>query len=636
MDEGDYVYDTTSAIDAPASSFTYAVAQPGNEGRTFRFRVAAVNALGTAVFSDEIQLVATDAPEAPTLDLLESSRTLTGFQLSFGRPASDGGSALIGYLLYRDEGIAGSPYTLIFNGTSKPEVTTHAVEGLETALTYRFQLFSLNTRFRSATPATLELLVGTLPGRPRHLRRLDAPFVPEEIPVEWDAPSHAGGVALVAYEVWVDDGAGDFGGSADPAVTTDADASSEVLSGLVTGGTYGIRMKVTNLIGASEYSDVVYLVCAGKPSAPGAPSAESSTRSSITLAWNEPADDGESPTTGYSVYMNELAVGDWGLLYVGEGYPTRQSHTVEGLEEGQSYRFMVSAHNLVGESANSTEAIFTASDFPGGPSQPQLVSSTAEEVVIAWLPPADNGGQSIIAYEVHHKLANEPESSWAEIATITDINALEYTHAGLSATADVQYRIRAQSGKGLGPFSIRNTFVLASAPTIAAAPARLTSTRSSVTVTWQLTSDGGSPITGYRLYQVPVRTGTEVLVYDGAGIPTVSSTRVEDLEEGEYYQYRVSAINRAGEGAKSPLSAQFIAAQLPARGAIPAFVAASSSEIALSFEPASDNGGSAIIEYNLYAAVATSDGATPETYIELDSYDGLSMDFVLEAATESS
>jgi hypothetical protein len=54
-----------------------------------------------------------------------------------------------------------------------------------------------------------------------------------------------------------------------------------------------------------------------------------------------------------------------------------------------------------------------------------------------------------------------------------------------------------------------------------------------------------------------VRTGTEALVYDGAGIPTVTSTRVEGLEEGEFYQYRVSAINRVGEGAKSPLSDQF-------------------------------------------------------------------------------
>lgn len=91
-----------------------------------------------------------------------------------------------------------------------------------------------------------------------------------------------------------------------------------------------------------------------------------------------------------------------------------------------------------------------------------------------------------------------------------------------------------------------------------------------------------------------------------------------------------------GEGPKSPLSAQLIAAQLPARGAVPTFIAASSSSITFSFEPASDNGGSAILEYNLYAASATTDGATPEVYAEVVSYDGLSMDFVLDSAVETS
>ena len=112
----------------------------------------------------------------------------------------------------------------------------------------------------------------------------------------------------------------------------------------------------------------------------------------------------------------------------------------------------------------------------------------------------------------------------------------------------------------MGPFSIRNTFVLASPPSVTAAPARVTSTRNSITVQWQLAVDGGSPVTGYRLYQVQVRTGAETLVYDGKGVPTVSSMRVNDLAEGSYYQYRVAAINRVSEGAKSPLSAQLIAA----------------------------------------------------------------------------
>ena len=47
MDEGDYVYDTITPAAASASTFSYAVTQPGNEGKTYRFRIAASNVLGT-------------------------------------------------------------------------------------------------------------------------------------------------------------------------------------------------------------------------------------------------------------------------------------------------------------------------------------------------------------------------------------------------------------------------------------------------------------------------------------------------------------------------------------------------------------------------------------------------------------
>jgi len=66
------------------------------------------------------------------------------------------------------------------------------------------------------------------------------------------------------------------------------------------------------------------------------------------------------------------------------------------------------------------------------------------------------------------------------------------------------------------------------------------------------------------------------------------------------------------------------------------FVAATSDQIQLSFQPTSDNGGSAVTEYNLYAAVATLDGAAVETYIEVNSCGGLLMACTLVRTTETS
>lgn len=47
----------------------------------------------------------------------------------------------------------------------------------------------------------------------------------------------------------------------------------------------------------------------------------------------------------------------------------------------------------------------------------------------------------------------------------TDLNILTYTDNGVTGTEDVQYKIRAQSNRGDGAFSIRATFILASKPT---------------------------------------------------------------------------------------------------------------------------------------------------------------------------
>ncbi len=62
-----------------------------------------------------------------------------------------------------------------------------------------------------------------------------------------------------------------------------------------------------------------------------------------------------------------------------------------------------------------------------------------------------------------------------------------------------------------------------------------------------MTSNGGSVITGYKLYQTNVTTGGEFVVYDGTNIPTVTSANIYFVLAGHSYKYRVIAINRVGE-----------------------------------------------------------------------------------------
>ena len=77
--------------------------------------------------------------------------------------------------------------------------------------------------------------------------------------------------------------------------------------------------------------------------------------------------------------------------------------------------------------------------------------------------------------------------------------------------------------------------MLANVPTTSVAPIKVVSDENSITLRWSASSDGGSPIIGYMVYQTNVTTGGEFLVYDGSVIPTVDSTKITDLTTGHQY-----------------------------------------------------------------------------------------------------
>jgi len=87
--------------------------------------------------------------------------------------------------------------------------------------------------------------------------------------------------------------------------------------------------------------------------------------------------------------------------------------------------------------------------------------------------------------------------------------------------------------------------------------------KSAILVNWAVTSDGGSVITGYKLYQTNVTTGGEFLVLDGTNIPTVTSAKITKVIGGHTYKYRVLATNRVGDSLISPFSQVILAASLP-------------------------------------------------------------------------
>jgi fibronectin type 3 domain-containing protein len=149
-------------------------------------------------------------------------------------------------------------------------------------------------------------------------------------------------------------------------------------------------------------------------------------------------------------------------------------------------------------------------------------------------------------------------------------------------------------------------------PTVPGSPQspQATAGDASVTVSWSPPgSNGGSPITGYKIYR---RTSTVA----EAMVATVTSTSYLDagLTNGTTYYYRISAVNTVGESTKSiEVSATPAAATAPSA---PLGLTASGGKphgIALSWSAPASNGGSATIGYKVYR------GTTGGTYVLLVS-----------------
>ncbi|MFK4788873.1 fibronectin type III domain-containing protein [Microbacterium sp. ZW T5_56] len=175
-----------------------------------------------------------------------------------------------------------------------------------------------------------------------------------EVTVSWAAPAFDGGSPVTGYTVVARAADGTEAAMAAPGPTE----TNAVLSGLQSGTEYSIELAAVNAAGASPAA-----VTAATPSAdyvPGAPRGLTvlpDAAGAIDVSWNEPADDGGSSITGYTVSWQRAetdADGAWvavdgAILHsmnVGSAAGTAQATDFE--DAAASYLFTVVATNAVG------------------------------------------------------------------------------------------------------------------------------------------------------------------------------------------------------------------------------------------------------------------------------------------------
>ena len=112
------------------------------------------------------------------------------------------------------------------------------------------------------------------------------------------------------------------------------------------------------------------------------------------------SDNGGSPILDYRVYYDNALGGSFEEL----ASTTNPDlfFTLTTVTPGLSYRFKITAVNIVGESLRSSEVAIIASSLPSVPGTPQYVSADdSPQITISWTAPSYDGGSDIVSYLIY-------------------------------------------------------------------------------------------------------------------------------------------------------------------------------------------------------------------------------------------
>ncbi|XP_057894738.1 protein sidekick-2 isoform X1 [Melospiza georgiana] len=357
---------------------------------------------------------------------------------------------------------------------------------------------------------------------------------------------------------------------------------------------YKFRVKATNDIGDSEYSEEsesLTTLQAAPEEAPTILSITPHTTTSVLIRWQPPAEDKiNGILLGFRLRYRELLHDSLrGFALRGLGHPSATpvyavhnlsevsltQYELDNLSKHRRYEIRMSVYNAVGEGPPSApQEVFVGEAVPtAAPRNVAVRAVTATQLDVTWEPPpAESQNGDIQGYKIHF-WEEQRQNQSTKVKTLflpeTGVklkNLTGYTSYGVSVAAfnaagdgprSEPVRARTQQAAPSAPGSIRFS--------------ELTTT--SVNVSWEPPPLPNGILEGYRLvYEpcTPVDGVSKIVTVDVKGSSPLWM-KVKDLAEGVTYRFRIRAKTFAygpdveanittgpGEGAPGPPGEPFI------------------------------------------------------------------------------
>ena len=433
-------------------------------GKTYIYRVSAINSNGTGSPSPEVLVTPTSsstppkniAPNPP-LSLSASIYSSAQINLSWNPPTSNGSPPVTGYKI--DYKLDSGNFTNIVSNSGN-SFTAYSHTGLQVGHTYTYRVFAINsvgTSNSSNTATSTTVQITAVPGSPT----LSAsPSSATSASLSWTPPTNDGGSAITGYKIEYSNGTSQY----IILVANTGDTHTSYLhKGLVTGKVYTYRVTAINSIGVGNPSNVVS-VQPQETKTPTITSAVAISPTQVSLSWIPPSQTYGQVVNGYRIdrVINNA------LIFIDTTGSTSTTYTIPGLTTGKTYTFAVTALLSAGSESDhspfvsvtptSTSSAPSPSSQPAPqnpppqnqalPDPPKGLNATMisqNTVKLSWIMPSNNGKVTITGFKVETKTGSS--GTWSPVTSNIGVQT-SFVKSGLQTGMSYFYRVSSISSIG--------------------------------------------------------------------------------------------------------------------------------------------------------------------------------------------
>uniref|UniRef100_A0A672QCF0 Titin n=1 Tax=Sinocyclocheilus grahami TaxID=75366 RepID=A0A672QCF0_SINGR len=541
-----------------------------------------------------------DRPGPPTGPLRVTGIMSDKCRLSWSEPLQNGGANISHYILEKRE-TSRLSWTVV--DSNIPSVN-YKVTKLLPDDEYIFRVMAVN-KYGIGVPLESEAIIARNPYKPPSV-----PSTPEaseitkdSITLSWNAPESDGGAEIKCYHLEKRDKDGVRWTKCNRQKLTDLHFK---VTGLLEGHFYEFHVSAENEAGVGEFSDLSLFYRAinatTPPGPPHHPKVTDHTSSSVSLSWGKPATNGGAYMKGYIVEMKEVSSEEWIICTPPAGIQATRL-TVESLKENAEYNFRVCAINSegVGEPADVHGSV-TASEKIEAP-EIELDADLRKVVSVR------AGGSLRLFITIRGR--PEPSVKWEkEDGTLTERAQIEFTSSYTMLVIDNvnrfdsgKYNLTLENKSGT-----KSAFVNVRVLDTPSSPQKFEVKdvkKDSVSLCWDPPlTDGGAKITNYV---VEKRESTRKAYTTVTSNCTQTSFKVDELQEGGIFYFRVCAVNEYGFGVMAETKNPIKVAQVPMPPGKVTLVDVTKNSVTLTWVKPVHDGGSKIICYNVEMQPKSSD-----------------------------